>query len=536
MGVSLSCSVYAAAPPNISGNSDAGVILNQSREFFRQQEIARELEQEKNRVKDGASVQREEQPQGEQGDIRFVLKDIQFTPSQILTPEELKSIVGPFLDQSVSIKDLYKIVDAINAIYQKRGLVTCRAMLPPQTISSGVVKVELWEGKVGQVKLKANATTNERYIKERLLLKAGSIPSLDDLNRELLWFNGTNDVQLRIRLQAGDVPGTTDYIITAYEPPREQFSLFADNSGSETSGEWREGLSYSNRSLSGRRDQLTIGSMFSKGTTSGSFSYSVPFTTSGSRLGLSYSANSVKIIQGPLRELNTRGRSDSYGISLTQPLSISKERKMEAGVEWNRQSSQTDFLEMRWVDDDINRYSAWFTVTNFGRQQVIYQRHSYTFGTWNNIDEINKHYGKYQFSSLGQKLYAGGQMLTIRLNGQISGTHYLPSAEQFYIGGVYSVRGYKENLLGADDGYSLSLEYTLPVQQKQEVFLFLDGGNVQGDNAFDDHILVGTGCGYRVNFDKNLTASLTLGLPLRREINGEQIDRSRLHVMMSGQF
>ena len=41
-------------------------------------------------------------------------------------------------------------------------------------------------------------------------------------------------------------------------------------------------------------------------------------------------------------------------------------------------------------------------------------------------------------------------MITARLDGQLSSTQYLPTAEQFYIGGMYSVRGYEESYLGGD--------------------------------------------------------------------------------------
>ena len=530
-------SVYAAVPidPPPPG-SDAGAVLNQSREFFRRQEITRELEEEKNRVKDGADVKQEE-PKKEVGeDIRFVLTDVQFTPSSVLTAEELAAITAPYLNQSVSIQDLYKIVDAVNSIYNKKGYVTCRAGLPPQTIAKGVVKIELWEGKVGRVEVKENATTNEQYIKKRLPLTPDSIVSLDELNRALLWFNGTNDVQLRIQLQAGSEPGTTDYVITASEPQRVQLSLFADNSGSETSGLWRSGANYISRSANGKRDQLSIGAMFSKGTRSGSISYSTPFTDKGARLGLYYSANTVKTIKGPLSEMDTRGSSNGYGLSLTQPLSVSKARRMEAGFEWSRQNSETKFMGMRWADDNIDRYSALLTVTNYGQRHVLYQRHSYSFGTWTDIDDVAKNFGKYQFSGVGQTIYGGGQIFTARFNGQITSTNYLPSSEQFFIGGVYSVRGYRENLLGADNGYSLSLEYAMPVERNREWFLFVDSGGVSGDNALDDHMLTAAGCGYRISFDKSMTASLTLGVPFRKDINGERISKTRLHAVLNGQL
>lgn len=532
IGFFITSGTYAAPSPD----SDAGVILNQSREFFRRQEFNQELEAEKNRRRDGAEVEARKPGEETGEELHFELKGIEFTPSKILTPEELTAITEPYLAKSVSIKDLYAIVDAVNAVYQDKGYVTCRAGLPPQTIAGGVVKIELLEGSVGQVEVQNNAATAEQYIKNRLPLMPGDIVSLHDLNRSLLWFNGTNDVQLRIQLKAGAAPGTTDYVITAYEPQREQFSLFTDNAGSETSGLWRQGASYSNRSVSGKRDQLVLGNMHSKGTDSGSFSYSLPISAKGTRLGVSYSANSVKMVKGALSELDTRGRSNAYGLSLTQPLSVRKERKVEAGLEWSRQTSQTDFLGMRWADDDIERYSLSLTITDYGQQRVLYQRHNYSSGTWRNISDAEKHYGKYQFSGIGQMAYGGGQILTIKLNGQLSGSDYLPSAEQFYLGGVYSVRGYRENLIGADNGISLNLEYALPVQRNQEWLLFFDGGRVSGDNAFDDHILTAAGCGYRVNFDKDLSAALILGFPLKKNINGEEISKTRLHVMMNGQF
>ena len=50
---------------------------------------------------------------------------------------------------------------------------------------------------------------------------------------------------------------------------------------------------------------------------------------------------------------------------------------------------------------------------------------------------------------------------------------YLPSAEQFYIGGAYSVRGYKESLLGGDHGVAVSLEYSVPIAKAVSAFTFM---------------------------------------------------------------
>ena len=114
----------------------------------------------------------------------------------------------------------------------------------------------------------------------------------------------------------------------------------------------------------------------------------------------------------------------------------------------------------------------------------------------------------------------------------------MPSARQFYIGGAYSVRGYKESLLGGDSGYSVGLEYAVPVSpdKRTNVFTFIDHGEVYGDSAFEDHILTSCGLGVRTTLAKKINASVTLGLPLLKELNGTEVSKTRIHFMVNGQF
>ncbi len=129
-------------------------------------------------------------------------------------------------------------------------------------------------------------------------------------------------------------------------------------------------------------------------------------------------------------------------------------------------------------------------------------------------------------------------MISARLDGQLGFNNYMPSARQFYIGGMYSVRGYKESLLSGDSGYSVGLEYIVPVtkDKKTSVFGFIDHGKVFGDSAFDDSMLTSAGFGVRSSLWGRVSASLALGVPFEKDINGKHVDSSRLHFMVSGQF
>lgn len=191
---------------------------------------------------------------------------------------------------------------------------------------------------------------------------------------------------------------------------------------------------------------------------------------------------------------------------------------------------------MHWVDDVIDDYTAAYSMTNYGKSHILYQKHDYRVGSWDNIDGKDRDFGKFQTNVFYQKSYGHGQLISAGLNGQYSANNYLPSAEQFYIGGVYSVRGYEESILSGDDGYNFNLEYAMPVGQKGSIYTFFDYGSVHGDSAFDDHTLAGTGIGFKKTFNDKIYANISLGVPLRRAFNGTEVSKTRLHFMLSGQF
>ena len=538
----LNCIVYGAPGDYdryYTPKEDAGVLLNRSREFFEQQRLRREIQEEKKKNLEGiAAPESSELPVTPEGEIRFKLNGFEFSPSEVLTAEELNNLTAPYLQGEVSVNDLYRLVNEINALYEEKGYVVCRAGLPPQTISGGIVKIVLIEGKTGRVLIQGNESTKDNYIRKRIDLDMGSVSNLRELNKSLVWFNGTNDVQLRIELAAGALPGTTDYVLTAYEPKKHSGGLFADNSGSETSGEYRLGASYINSSLFGYRDQLSISAVGSDGTTAGSFMYSFPINKKGTKIGLSYSMSTVEIVDGPLKDVEVEGESSNYGISITHPFVVNEKRKIEGTLEFTKQNSSTDFMGFAWVDDEITRYAAGVAITTFGDGYVWYNRHNISKGTWDSLSGESKDYMKYDTTFMLQKMYRETQMLTVRFNGQYAFEDYLPSADQFYVGGSYSVRGYAESFMGADHGISLSAEYSFPTWKKGEIFVFLDGGMLEGENAFEENTIYSTGVGYRISIAGKGFISITYGVPLVKDFEDEgmEVDSSRVHLVASYQL
>lgn len=526
---------FAATLPT---GSDPGVQLKKNQENELKQKMEENIEKERKDLKDNI---KDNQDKGENADInksiKFRLNKIEIDKSEVLTEKEISEIINKYEGKEILIKDLYKIVSEINSLYEEKGFIVCKAILPEQTIKKGIVKIILIEGRNGQIFIQGNQSTKENYIKNRLGIKYGEISPISKLDKALVWFNGSNDVQLKVELKAGSEKGTTDYYITAYEPIRQQTTFFVDNAGSESTGEWREGIVYNNASLTGNRDALSITTMRSKGSKSGAINYSVPISKHGLKLGTSYSANSIEIIDGSLSNMDVRGHSDAWGVYLNQPTIVKQNIKQEVSLEMQKQHSQTDIMGMHWVNDNVKDYTMAMTQTSYSKNSALYQRHGYTVGKYDSeISHETKDYGRYTFNGMYQYAFDKIHMLNFKLNGQIGANNYLPSAEQFYIGGMYSVRGYKENFLGADSGFSANIEYNIANGNKGQTILFMDGGGVFGDNAFKDHTAISLGVGYRANISKDINSVVTIGFPLKRDYAGQEIDRVRLNCFVSGSF
>lgn len=531
--------VWAADVPALppSGFNDSGVQLNRTKKYLEWQQTMQKIAD--GRKSAGVETGEETGEKKETDSVRFQLKKVTADASDLLTQEEIQAAAAPYIGKEITLQDLYGIVEKINALYSEKGYVTCRAYLAPQTIRQGAVHISLMEGKTGKVDIRGNRTTREDYIRDRLDLKEGETANISHINKKLLRFNATNDVQLRISMKAGETYGTTDYVITAAEPQQYIFGLFSDNAGSKTSGLYRGGVFWQDKSLTGNRDSLMMTSVFSKGTKSFGASYSSPINTSGTKLGVNYSTNSVHIIDGPLEPLDVRGHSYAYSFSLTQPLVTSEKVKSEIGLDYGYQNSKTDFMRMPWVDDTVRGASLFFDQINYGRTTIFYQRHAYRFGNYNNnISDTMDRFGKYVMNMLYQRVFSAGQTLIVRAEGQLSSSNYLPSAEQFYIGGMYSVRGYTESLLGGDNGVSGSIEYSLPMSPDKmtSAYFFLDAGRVWGANVWGDESLAGAGFGIKSTIGDHVSLNIGMGFPLINKVNEEEQSHARVHFSLNSQF
>jgi hemolysin activation/secretion protein len=514
--------------------------IDRSLPALEREQTAEELRRESRRVdreekqKKGDAAAKAAQGQ----ELSVFLRKVEFTASKVLTAEELAAITQKYEQKEIGAQGLYGIVEEINALYRERGYLTAMALLPQQEIKDGVVKIILLEGVVGEVELAGARSTKASYILKRVRIPKGVILDFKELDKQLQWFNGTNDVKLYIELRAGRQPGTTDFFLTAREPEKVAGIVFADNAGNKSTGEARIGLGFSDSSLTGSRDALSMAVLFSSDSYTGMANYTLPVTRRGGKVTAYYNRSKLKITEDDVNSLNIRGSSSTFGLTYTHPLIIRSRLRQELIFDAQSQSSRTSVLGVNFADSREKRLSLGMAVTRYKPGEVFYLKPSIVYGSYDNrVWQENRKVKKFALDVFWQRQTRSNVIYSARLNGQWSFDKFLPAADQFYLGGLYSVRGYEENVLSADSGLSLNIEARVPLKTpKLSALFFSDFGMVSGPNALSSKNLFSIGGGLQYEFARNGSLALTVGIPLQKKVNDVKADAMRLHFSLNYKF
>ena len=540
--VGLLAGSHGTAAAVAAGAVDAGAQMERDRRAIERERVMEQIAEDeaakKNKVEQGEAPSAEESGT----EISFALRQVIWNPSEILTGEQIQAVTQPYIGREITLKDLREMADRITDLYRNQGYMTCGAVLPPQRIHDGVVEVRLIEGKTGNVTLTGNRFTRDKYILDRMGLKPGEVANTDKLNRDLRWFQGTNDIQLRVVMKPGAEEGATDYDIMVFEPKNQVVTLYTDNDGYETSGRWRAGIFYNMKSVSGHRDSLRAHFIGSRGTKAWGLGYSVPISRKGMRLDLDYSGNRTKVVKGELEPLGVEGKSNSFSVTWRAPFHVTEKSRHEAGLQYVHQKSETELghgtgLVVPWVDDRIQRVIPYVSFTHYGKDSVLYHKHSFVWARRRDIDGESDTGKLYRLSSFWQKRNTNGQFWQARLDAQLGSGDNLAASDRFFIGGVNSVRGYEEGFIGGSRGISMGLEYHIPVDKAKRIFVypFFDWGTVGGYAAPEHNKLMSAGLGIEARY-KHLYGTLTVGFPFKKDFYDDKVSSARVDFSLSAAF
>lgn len=495
------------------------------------------------------------------------INSIEVSPSEILTKEEINGVIGQYVGRNVFMSDIQAAINALNNIYAEKGYVTARAYLPEQTVSNGNIRIELIESKIGNVTVVNNKYTTDNYILKRMPEKPGELFDIVNLEQDVLDFNRYHDgVNLAANLKAGTTPGTTDIELTAQETFPFHLIGMMDNAGRRSTGQLRGGPAIVADSLFHHRDQMTMGSYFSKGAISPFFDYSYPINKKDGRIGFSYSSTFAKVINGQYDWMGLKSNSYLYSLYYDQPIVRTRgfEFRSFASLNYKRSRSWSnlgnlfsqaygmpiedpikDVDQVTSIDVGLNmrkdtKYGIWYMNQNASMALPIFDSESSYF--------------KYSGGVLRLHDFSHGVIGQLRGSYQIiPNSKHIPYLDQFQTGGLATVRGYSEGVMLGKSGYFFSGELMFPLlprtittkEGRTRSFIgnylkgavFADTAGIfpyVGEDIYGgSYFLASVGMGLRVQLPGDLSARLYWGYPLINNAYEQHRHMGRFHFELT---
>ena len=460
------------------------------------------------------------------GGPKFVLKGVAFDPSRFLDPSGLDALVAPHLGREADFTVLKEIIAQVNRRYRAAGIATASAMLPPQKIRDGIVRVALVEGRVGKVEVEGATFTAPEFVTQRVAPAGSDVLDSRALERDILWFNRSNDAQVRASLRPGDEFGLTDVLLTVTEPARDALVVSLDNHGYSSTGREQAGLFARRNGLFLDGDRASFYGIGAEGAQTGSLSYNVPLGPWGTRLGVSFSHTRTQIVSGAFADLDVKGRSDQAALNLAQPLYVHPDWTISALGALAYSAPVTDIGDVRAADGNVLKTSLGGSVTFLqpGFSMTLTPTGSFAKAEDRLLGGTNR-FWLYNTTVETNAQLDPRTVLSFNGSMQLASAGNLPGDQVFQIGGPYSNRAYEPGMVSAARGYQMSAEITRQLLSEPlglDVSAFYDRARVYNTNLPVSE-LNSIGLGLRVVPVEGLTGELDMAWPLDRGVPREEI-------------
>ena len=483
--------IFAAAllSPNLSqAQTNNQEIINQQDWITRQQQNKNEEEKrlkEEDTIKKERLRKKKEEPEKDKekpvissksADC-FPIKEIKLIGANLMPKKKQNEILNSFTSKCFEPKTLTDLVSVLTNYYHSKGYAAAHPNIPKQNIQSGVLEIEMFEGKIEKVVI-----GEDRFVDKMQALTAfgaikGDILQIDDINQGLYQINRLPSNNATMKIEPSDNFGEAVVLIANDNkkfPARANISY--DNLGNDFTGIRRTNFSGSLDNMLFLNDSINLN--YSTNLNDDSQTKDIKSFTSGISVPFGHNTFSYDYsrtefrgtnqgINGPLR---LSGYSDRNNLTIDRVLLNKGNFRLGANTSLTTKESAS-YLNQEKIDVTERKLTIGnlgISISNYFNNGVnLYLKPSYSKGLKilnGKKDERNltTDIPRAQFEVF--KLYASlSKKFNIpKLNAPILLSTEMDSqfakdtvygSEQFAVGGYYSVRGFRENYITGDNGY-----------------------------------------------------------------------------------
>jgi len=495
--------------------------------------------------------------------VSVLVQQFRFEGNTAFTDAQLEALVESYLNRRLTSEDLEEARRILTIHYVSSGYINSGAVLPDQTVKDGIILFRIVEGVLSEVDVQGNGRLRSSFIAKRAIRGAGTPLNIDRLQNHLDPLRQSTLLKrINAELKPGTKPGESFLEVQVEEAFPIQVGLQFSNKRPPSIGAERLELLLSHQNALGWGDRVEVEYSLTKnglgdiefaGLDEVSTSYIFPLTADDTTLELSYSQSDILVIEEPFDGLDISSEYQGYGFTLRRPFYRDPSTEFSMNLTAEQRHSSTflfgrPFSFSPGARTGVSDLTALRLGQEFFTRSQTYAlavRSSLSFGldimgATTNSDGLPD--GSF-LAWLGQFQYVqslpGETQLVSRFNTQLSGDRLL-SMEQFSLGGLETVRGYRENQLVRDNGLASSFELRVPILADQlgngTLFLdpFLDFGYGWSANGGPESEFIGSiGIGFLLNPNRHLNVQFYWGYPLTDFNISEEICRTTEYISSS---
>ncbi len=482
---------------------DAGRLLREQRDQDR-----RNLEQLRELPDTRIDVPKVEKLDQRPSETCFDITELVITGANQLTDDERLAAEKMVVGACVGLNEINRLIRFVTNLYIEKGLITTRAYIPSQDLTSGRLEILVLEGRVEEIE--ESMLQGEINIGTAFPGVTGELFDLRDFEQGLDQINRLSSNNARLQIEPGSQPGMTRVMISNQASRRWHARASLDN----YNGDEKLDLHYTLDNPLHLNDLFSVTASHAYADTASdslSLFWSVPYgywlyTTMASYFD--YHGT----IKGLTQNLTTEGDSVTLRAEAQRVLFRTRQGRLDlvAGLQY-RDTENT--IEDVLLEVSSPTLSTWDLAMNWTLPMGsgVFQWH---LGMVNGIGAFNATAGgETEESAHGrfrsyetrltytQPLQAGDSRATFvsDLSAQTSDVP-LYGSQQFSLTGLWAVRAVQGSSIAADRGlyWRNELSAALPIQRSDaqaRLFVAIDYGRTNERFGEPDRKLTGVACG-----------------------------------------
>ncbi len=445
---------------------------------------------------------------------KYRVERIVIKGNKSLDSSELEKLAQPYQERELTEVDIETLRLELTKAYVDQGFVNSGVVLATNNpLDNGVLTFKVIEGRLKDIRIRGTADLQEAYVTDRLQGDAEETLNINVLRERFqMLLDNPLFVRVNSRLLPGSQLGEAILDLDVERARPYQMSIAANNYRPPSIGE--KGLNFNGvlRNLSGRGDALDLAFSLSPNSNSGEnidLNWRVPINRFDTQLSFRVLHGLSMVVEEPLASLDIRSIIDRQEIGVSQPIFASLRQRLNMGLTFAKEQNNTTLGDIPFSfvagstlgETRAHLWKFWQEYNTKSESDYLGLRSTFAYASLSGAGGATKAVGqpdRQYFFWLGQgqylrKLTEEGAQLVARATVQLTDA-YLSSLHDFAIGGVNSVRGYRENSLLRSNGQVVNFDITTPIAMRGEyipnltVGAFFDWG--RGYNKGEDKVML----------------------------------------------